>query len=154
MRSFAMILALLWSGSAAFADDIEDLEAQLHEIAALTVSGLPVAESMTKYVDYFSEDSVLLPAGGDPIEGKAAILEFYVTGFEGVEILTNEYSEIVSIVDGDFAVRRYIGTASARSAPASDPSYHTNRYVDVLRNDDGEWKIVWHSFVPVPASTN
>ncbi|HSG98158.1 MAG TPA: DUF4440 domain-containing protein [Woeseiaceae bacterium] len=153
MRSLAMFLALLLSGSAAFAGDIEDLEAQLHEISAMIVSGLPANESMERYVGYFSEDAVLLPAGRDPIEGKAAILEFYVTGFKGVELLTNEYSEIVSIVERDFAVRRYKGTASARFAPASDPSYHTNRYLDVLRKTDGEWKIVWHAFVPVPAST-
>ncbi len=151
MRSFAMFLALLLSASAAFAGDIEDLEAQLHEIAALTVSGLPADESMERYVGYFSEDAVLLPAGRDPIEGKVAILEFYVTGFEGAELLTNEYSEIVTIVDGDFAVRRYKGIAAARFAPASDPAYYTNRYLDVLRKDNGEWKIVWHSFVPVPA---
>ena len=47
------------------------------------------------------------------------------------------------------ATRRYIGTAVFVIAGEEDRVTAKNRYIDILVKEDGEWKMFWHSFVPV-----
>ena len=124
------------------------LEEQLIEIAGMTTSGLPTEEMTKRYLSYFSENPTLLPPGQSAVLGREAIAEFYNAGFDGIEILGNEYHAIVVEVTDRSAVRRYLGTAKFRTSEDSEPISVTNRYVDILEKSDGSWKIVWHSWTP------
>ena len=128
--------------------DTQLLKEQLVEIAEMTASGLPTEDMTDRYVSYFADSPTLLPAGQDALLGRDAIRDFYNSAFSGIEILSNEYYEVVVVVDEELAVRRYLGTAMFRVPKDSEPISVTNRYIDVLSKLDGNWKIVWHSWTP------
>jgi len=135
-------------GESIIAADTLSLKEQLVEIAEMTVSGLPTEEITEQYLSYFSDSPVALSPDRSAILGRTAISEFYNTAFSGIEILSNDYRDVVVKVNGKSAVRRYLGTATIRVAEASEPISVTNRYIDVLEKSDGSWKIAWHSWTP------
>ena len=124
------------------------LKEQLVEIAEMTVSRLPIEEMTDRYLSYFSDNPTLLPPGQSAVLGRDAIGEFYNAAFDGIEIVENQYHEVVVEVTERSAVRRYLGTAMFRVSEDSEPISVTNRYIDVLEKSDGSWKIVWHSWTP------
>jgi len=130
------------------APDTVLLKKQLVEIAEMTVSGLPTEVMTKRYLSYFSDSPTILPPGQSAVLGREEIGEFYNAGFDGIEILGNEYHAVVVEVTERSAVRRYLGTAKFRTSEDSEPISVTNRYVDVLEKSDGSWKIVWHSWTP------
>ena len=130
------------------ASDTVFLKEQLVEIAEMTVSGLSTEEMTKRYLSYFSDSPTLLPPGQSAVLGREAVGLFYNAGFDGIEILGNEYHAVVVEVTGRSAVRRYLGTARFRISEDSEPISVTNRYVDVLEKSDRNWKIVWHSWTP------
>ena len=135
-------------GESSTTADTQLLKEQLVDIAEMTVSGLPTEEMTEHYLSYFSDSPVALSPDQSAMLGRRAIGDFYNTAFNGIEILSNEYREIVVKVNGESAVRRYLGTATFRVAEASEPISVTNRYIDVLEKIDGSWRIVWHSWTP------
>ncbi len=130
------------------APDTVLLKKQLVEIAEMTVSGLPTEVMTKRYLSYFSDSPTILPPGQSAVLGREEIGEFYNAGFDGIEILGNEYHAVVVEVTERSAVRRYLGTAKFRTSKDSEPISVTNRYVDVLEKSDGGWKIVWHMWTP------
>jgi ketosteroid isomerase-like protein len=124
------------------------LKDQLVEIAEMTVSGLPTEEMTERYLSYFSDNPTLLPPGQSAVLGRDAIGEFYNSAFDGLEILGNQYHDVVVEVTERSAVRRYLGTAMFRVSEDAEPISVTNRYIDVLEKFDGSWEIVWHSWTP------
>ncbi|MEE8464493.1 MAG: DUF4440 domain-containing protein [Gammaproteobacteria bacterium] len=145
------IVSILFSHGLVLAAGTETdaIKAQLVEIAAMSQVARPTEEMTDLYMAYFAKEPTLLPAGSDALRGRAAIAEFYNHAFQGIEILSNDYRDPVVVVDGDMAVRRYIGKAVFMIAGEPDPVTATNRYVDVLVKENGRWKILWHSWVPV-----
>ena len=141
--------------TAAFASDTtssaesEAIKAQLSEIAEVSQSDLPMDELTNLYLTYFVDNPTLLPAGQPALSGRKAIEDFYNGAFQGVRIVSNVYRDPVIVVSGEMATRRYIGTAMLKIADASDLVSATNRYLDVLIKENGEWKILWHSWTPV-----
>lgn len=129
--------------------EAEAIKAQLVEIAEMTQVARPTEELTDLYMAYFAKEATLLPAGSGALRGRAAIAGFYNRAFQGIEILSNDYRDPVVVVDGNMAVRRYIGTAVFMIADEPDPVTATNRYMDVLVKENGRWKILWHSWVPV-----
>jgi hypothetical protein len=64
--------------------------------------------------------------------------------------VSNLYTKPTIEVATGFAVRTYEGTAVIRLSESDDILSYTNVYTDVLAHENGEWKIVWHSWVPAP----
>lgn len=153
MKSYisAFVTCMLFPHSIALSagTETEAIKAQLVEIAEMTLVARPTEEMTDLYLEYFAKEPTLLPAESDTLRGRAAIADFYNRAFQGIEILSNDYRDPVVVVDGDMAVRRYIGTAVFMIAGEPDPVTATNRYVDVLVKENGRWKILWHSWVPV-----
>ena len=129
--------------------EVESIRTQLSEIAAMSTVERPTDEMTEEYMHYFAEEPTLLPANGKAIYGKKAIAEFYNSAFDGIRILSNKYMEPVIVVNGSIATRRYLGTAVFRLANDEEPVTAKNRYLDVLVKESDEWKMLWHSWVPV-----
>lgn len=146
---FASFLLLVGTQVAASDAEVESIRTQLLEIAAMSAADLPTTKMTEKYMHSFAEEPTLLPANGAAIRGRDAIAEFYNTAFDGIKILSNKYEEPVIVVNGSMATRRYLGTAVFRLADDNEPVTAKNRYLDVLVKESGEWKMLWHSWVPV-----
>jgi ketosteroid isomerase-like protein len=102
------------------------------------------------YLDYFTDDLILLHPEGHTTAGKAAALEFYTSAFAPITILSLDYGSPDVLVNGDLAVRRYSGTGTFTLGDDPTELATTNRYIDVLeRQDGGDWRIVWHAWYPV-----
>jgi ketosteroid isomerase-like protein len=129
--------------------EVESIHAQLLAIAEMSALERPTAEMTDEYMHYFADEPTLLPANGEAIYGRDAIAGFYNDAFDGIRILSNKYEEPVIVVDGNLATRRYLGTAVFALADDEEPVTAKNRYLDVLVKENGEWKMLWHSWVPV-----
>ena len=146
---FASFLLLVGTQAAASDAEVESIRTQLLEIADMSVVVRPTTEMTEEYMYYFAEEPTLLPANGKAIRGRGAITDFYNNAFDGIKILSNKYEEPVIVVNGPMATRRYLGTAVFRLADDEEPVTAKNRYLDVLIKESGEWKMLWHSWVPV-----
>jgi len=146
---FIAFQAIAYANDAASSSESEAIMAQLIEIAEVSQSGLPMGEMTDRYLSYFAANPTLLPAGQAALTGREAIQDFYNGAFRDIVIESNIYRDPVVVVNGDMATRRYIGTAVLITADQPDPVSATNRYLDVLIKEGGEWKMLWHSWVPV-----
>ena len=129
--------------------DLSAIESQLEDIEKVILNtDVPIAVLMQNYLEFFVDDPVLLPPGEDAVQGYDAALAYYTKGFEGGTILDVDFQKPSILLDGDMAVRRYIGSAEAMFDSGPYSSYH--RYIDILqRQPDGEWLTVWHAWTPV-----
>jgi len=143
------IQTIAYANDAVSSSESEAIMAQLTEIAEISQSGLSTVEMTDSYLSYFAANPTLLPAGQAALTGREAIQNFYNGAFRDVVIESNIYRDPVIVVNGEMATRRYIGTAVLKIADQPDPVSATNRYLDVLIKEDGEWKMLWHSWVPV-----
>lgn len=130
-------------------NEAESIRAQLLKIAGMSSVDRPTKEMTEEYMMYFSEEPTLLPANGTAIHGREAIADFYNAAFDGITLLSNKYERPVIVVTGDMATRRYIGTAVFIVAGQEEPITDKKRYIDVLLKENGDWKMLWHSWVPV-----
>jgi ketosteroid isomerase-like protein len=129
--------------------EVESIRTQLIEIAKMSALDRPTTEMVEEYMQYFAAEPTLLPANGAAIYGRDSIARFYNNAFDGITIISNKYEKPVIVVHGSTATRRYSGTAVFQLAGSSSPATAKNRYVDVLVKEGGEWKMLWHSWVPV-----
>lgn len=129
--------------------EIESIHGQLLAITRMSVLDQSTAETTNQYMHYFADEPTLLPANGKAIVGRDAIADFYNEAFADIRILSNKYEDPVIVVDGAMATRRYLGTAIFVLADNEAPITAKNRYLDVLVKENGEWKMLWHSWVPV-----
>jgi hypothetical protein len=133
MKNFALLTIIVLCISCSQPKDsdneIESIRAQLLEIAEMSALDRPTAEMTSEYMTYFSKEPTLL--------------------LDGIKILSNQYENPVIVVSDDMATRRYIGTAVFIIAGEEVRVTAKNRYVDILVKENGEWKMLWHSFVPV-----
>ena len=145
-----VLTALVVSASALASDDeVEVIRTQLHEIAWMSAEDRPVTEMTEEYMTYFAAEPTLLPPNSEPIVGRDAIAEFYNGAFGGIRLISNRYYDESIVVYGDMASRHYIGMAHLSFPGDASEVMSINRYIDVLVREDGEWKMVWHSWVPV-----
>jgi ketosteroid isomerase-like protein len=153
MKNFALLTIIVLCISCSQPKDsdneIESIRAQLLEIAEMSALDRPTAEMTSEYMTYFSKEPTLLPANGEAVHGQEGIAAFYNDVFDGIKILSNQYENPVIVVSDDMATRRYIGTAVFIIAGEEVRVTAKNRYVDILVKENGEWKMLWHSFVPV-----
>jgi len=130
-------------------NEVESIRTQLTEIAEMSALDRPTTEMTEEYLQYFAAEPTLLPANDAAIFGRDAIARFYNNAFDGITIISNKYEEPVIVVNGSTATRRYLGTAVFELAGEEEPVTAKNRYIDVLVKEGGEWKMLWHSWVPV-----
>ncbi len=124
--------------------DLSAIENQLDDIVEnFSNTEVPIATQMRNYLEFFVDDPVLLQAGEDAVQGYDAALAFYTEAFEGGTVLDVNFQTPVILLEGDMAVRRYIGSSEVMFDGETYSS--TNRYIDILRRQpDGEWLTVWH----------
>lgn len=108
-----------------------------------------------RYVNVLAEDVRLIPPGADVIAGSAGYGDFLVPVFEAADYRIEVVGEPLVDVMGDIAVAEYEyiihltlkdpdqGVAQAGALTASRT--HA-RYLDVLRLQQGEWKIWRHTW--------
>ncbi|MDJ0909586.1 MAG: DUF4440 domain-containing protein [Woeseiaceae bacterium] len=151
MKKLLTLLAALCLGTSVFASEseVEIIRAQLHEIAWMSAKDRPVPEMAEEYMTYFSAEPTLLPPNSEAIVGRDSIEEFYTGAFGGVRLISNRYYDEEIVVIGDMASRHYFGTAHLSFPGDASEVMSINRYVDVLVKEDGEWRMAWHSWVPV-----
>jgi len=129
--------------------EVELIRKQLTEIAEMSALDRPTTETTEEYMQYFAAEPTLLPANSAAIYGREAIARYYNNAFDDITIISNRYEEPVVVVNGSTATRRYLGTAVFELAGEEEPLTAKNRYIDVLVKEGDEWKMLWHSWVPV-----
>ena len=130
--------------------EIDSIESQLFEIAAMSSRDQSTAAMTSEYMNYFAAEPILLPEGMPAIQGKEQVAAFYNNAFGGIKILSNKYEDPKVVVSGQRATRHYVGTAVFNIEGENDPVTARNRYIDVLVQEDGEWKMLVHSWVAEP----
>ena len=130
--------------------DLSAIKGQLEDIEELLSSGLPITTLNQKYLEFFVDDLVLLPPGSSAVQGHDAALAFYNDVWGGVTLITVNYHTPEIMLEGDMAVRRYVGSAEFRIDAESAPVSGSGRYIDILqRQSDGDWRIVWHTWTRI-----
>lgn len=127
----------------------EAITTQLIEIYNIPYSGHSTDEMADNHLRFFAETPTILPANQAAIVGHKPVADFYYGAYQGIEFVSNTYRDLVIVVHGDMATRRFIGTGIFRIAGQLDPVAANNRYLDVMVREDDEWKILLHSWVPV-----
>jgi ketosteroid isomerase-like protein len=146
------LVALLFSASVALtqsrskSEDMLLLQTDI-EFAKASV-GKGAAEA---FAIYLADDAMQLPAGGNPISGKKAILEGIGSGY----ILNWEPKKAEVAQSGDLGWTW--GTYELRTKDTDGkPVVHYGKYVNVWRKQqDGTWKVIvdMGNASPAPAST-
>jgi ketosteroid isomerase-like protein len=127
--------------------ETEEITAQLIEISELPYSGLDPAEMAERHIAFFAESPTILPPDDAALVGSEAVAALYEAAYRDIEFISNEFRDLVVVVHGETATRRYLVTGVYRLADSAEPVTATNRYLDVLIREDGEWKILLHSWV-------
>ncbi len=113
---------------------------------------VPLETIIREYLGYYVDNPIILPPDDDAVQGYDAALAFYTEGFAGGTIVAVDYHlqapEI--FLNGDMAIRRYLGTSEVRWDDELEQYSSYNRYIDILqRQADGEWQVVWHAWHPM-----
>lgn len=112
----------------------------LSEVRMGWVSAYNAADA-ERLASYFGSEAVLLPPGGPPVSGRAAVRSYIQTFFGGeaavLEVLEGEVRFI-----GNLAVERAVYAARTGNGP--EASARAGKYVMVWQKQVGDsWTIVW-----------
>lgn len=122
---------------------------QMDVIEDAASSGFSTDSLLKLYMNLFTDEPVLLPPGRSAIQGYDSALAFYMNAFNNIEIRSVVYEEPVILIEGDMAVRRFLGTTKFQLSGQTDTLSSSSRYLDILQKEpDGKWRIVWHAWVP------
>lgn len=133
--------------------DLSAIKNQLKQFEeTLLAPDIPIETVIRGYLGYYVDDLVLLPPDEGAVQGYDAALAYYSEGFAGGTIVAVDYhlQEPEIFLNGDMAIRRYIGSSEIKWD--DEPEHYTsyNRYIDILqRQADGEWRVVWHAWHPI-----
>lgn len=106
------------------------------------------ASELDRYMSFFTEDAVLIPAGQPPLAGLEAIRSFAQRFFNSYRIASEEMITDEVVVTGDWAFER--GPYRSTYEPLSDgaPIVDTGYALYVMKLDpDGSWRyarIIWN----------
>ena len=129
--------------------DTDELSLQLRSIESLFAPGSTIEEVFERYLEFFADDAILLPPGAQPVRGRDAIRDFYLSGFEGLEPISLAYGEPEFLMDAELALRVYEGVGVAVVTASGDTLRGLNRYVDALRKTPNGWRIAVHTWGPI-----
>ena len=145
-RGFTLLLAV-WAGfltgcarppSRSITDDRRAVEATVNRYVEATNSG--DAEALAQL---YEDDAVLLPPDHQPVEGRAAIGEFWRQGTdEGLEVTTLRLD-----VDGGIG---YLVAQYTLPETDEEPADSGKTVMCLKRQQDGSWKVtadIWNSSV-------
>jgi ketosteroid isomerase-like protein len=133
--------------------DLSAIESQLKKFEeTLLAPDVPIETVLQEYLGYFVDDPVLLPPDESAVQGYDAALAYYTEGFAGGTVVAVDYhlQEPEIFLNGDMAIRRYIGSSEIKWDGELEHYSSYNRYIDILqRQADGEWRVVWHAWHPI-----
>jgi hypothetical protein len=121
----------------------------LSEIYEISTSDLSAVEKAERHLRFFAAAPTILPFDDDAIDGIVDVTNFYHRAYEDFEIVSNTYRDLVIVIHGDLATRRFVGTGVFRVSGQPEQIAGTSRYLDVLIKENDQWKILLHSWVPV-----
>jgi uncharacterized protein (TIGR02246 family) len=130
-----------------------ELETGENALVRAVVTGLVAADNagdLEAVMAAYTEDAVLLPPGGSPIAGGAAIREHYAGLFAGLTMDFTVSSE-ETVVSGDWAFNRGITAGVTQSREDGAPTRHRDHYFAVLRKGADGWRIarlIWNPAAP------
>jgi uncharacterized protein (TIGR02246 family) len=110
------------------------------------------SRDVDRIVSYWADDATILPPGGPPVVGKAAIREFVAKSFENPSFrISWKTNDVVVSEGGDFAYG--IGTNRVNvNGPDGTPVTVDGKAVTIWRREkDGSWKCVvdiWNDAPP------
>ncbi len=132
--------------------DADVLAAQLATLYARSLSDSKPETLADIHLDHFATDPIVLPPDRAAIVGRAAVERFYHDAYRQIEIVDNTYRRLEIDVRGDTAIRRWIGTGVFRLSGESETIRGTQRYLEVLVREGRHWKILLHTWTPVPSN--
>ncbi|MER3498144.1 MAG: hypothetical protein C4308_05635 [Chitinophagaceae bacterium] len=105
------------------------------------------AGDLDKVIAYYTEDAILIPAGSSDIIGKNAIREHYRNIFT-TSVLQLQASSNEIIDANDWTIIRGNTTGKVIFKADSSATAVNDKFIMVLKKDDGRWKIyrlMWSS---------
>ena len=116
-------------------------------------NGAVTAKDSTAIANMYAEDAHMLPANGKRVDGRDGIRQAWVGVFmmPGFDLRAVSNTKIISEA-GDLVVD--LGTYEFSGSDAKGkPMHDSGKYVTVLKNVNGEWKIIVDTFnsdTPMP----
>lgn len=98
------------------------------------------------YLAGITDDAVMMYSGQPSVVGKKAVEPFIVEFFEQYAFKCDPWQSDEIVVLGTWAFHRYSGIATLRPKGGGEPVVLDRKYIDILRLEDGSWKISHHIF--------
>jgi ketosteroid isomerase-like protein len=121
------------------------ITAQLDQIYELSLAEGAAAELTARQLEYFASLPSIIPPGQEPIIGRRAVADFYQAIFASIRVLENNYAQLEIKIEGNTAVRRYLGFGKLRDGDTVMEV--KSRITDVLIIENGEWKTLVHTWL-------
>jgi len=100
------------------------------------------ANDLDHYLSFFAEDTISMPPGALPTEGKAALTADMRGFFDQYKV--SGHIKLMSIeMHGDYATRTLQAWDTLTPKAGGDPIINTGSCVAGWKKINGEWKIVW-----------
>ncbi len=146
MKLAVCCLVLVWAGCsshqqpAASASDTEKDRLALAKLHADFVAAYS-ANDAAAIANLYSADAVLTPEGDPTSVGRAAIQQYFKSGFEQVTMKATLTSQEFSFMGADWAYER--GTYAITTTPKTggNPSTQEYRYLTLVHREPDGWKV-------------
>jgi uncharacterized protein (TIGR02246 family) len=119
------------------------------EAVRATVSAIIAADNegdVEKVARLYAPDAVLMPPGGEPVEGLAAIRAHYGSLFSRFSLRASLDSR-ETVVSGDWAFDRGTTDVVSTSKQTGETTEAHDKYLMVLRREEDGWRIarlIWN----------
>lgn len=122
-------------------DDRQAVRSVLEDIVAASEVG-----DADAYVKFVAEDAVMMYSGMPAVIGREAVHNFVSDFFRDYRFKFDPWRSEEIKVTGDWAFHRYSGIAIVTPVGGGEPVRLDRKYVDILKKEDGVWKISHHIF--------
>lgn len=153
-RTVAVILTLLALNACGERSDIGLTKSDLNEIRSIEqrYTRYWLADDTTGIMNLLAEDSVIMPSGIKPIEGKKAIRKFWWPEDGSVTVVTEYETQIEEIFgEGSMALvrgRGYLEFSYGKGAEQNEYKSNNMFLMVVSKNEAGKWKIARRMWGP------
>jgi uncharacterized protein (TIGR02246 family) len=145
----AVVLAAVHTGCRArsYEADVQALNELQSQVDSAIITG-----STERYIALITEDAVLMPPNGPPVNGRDAIRSWSQTMSRQFRIQAYEASDEEVVVAGDWAFRRASVDWTVAPTAGGEPVRDLGKFIIIYRRQhDGSWRVardIWNSSTP------
>jgi uncharacterized protein (TIGR02246 family) len=98
------------------------------------------------YLEAITDDAVMMYSGQPSVVGRKAVEAFIVDFFDRFDFRFDPWQSEEVVVSGNWAFHRYSGVATITPKEGGEPVVRDRKYIDILRNERGSWKVSHHIY--------